>query len=608
MSFTPSQLSQTQTQGSRRAKRFKIIVCPVHGHMEFPAELLKVIDSAEFQRLRDLKQLGAAEYVFPSAVHTRLTHSLGVGHLAHRLMSSLQQRQPYLGITHRDVFLVTLAGICHDLGHGPFSHSFETVVRSVLEAEHAAGRTDLPRTWSHEDASEALLDRIVETTQLDIRPEEVDLVKAMIRGVDRREDHAYPGGKPLFYFQIVANKQTGMDVDKYDYLLRDAKFCGVCSSFDMSRLMSPMVRIDKRGDKVLAYYRKEQFMIHQLFRTRYDMHNQVYGHSVVQAITLMLQEVLFLARHWLHIAEAITDPALYVRLTDSVIHHIDWLDPESPPATFPKEDLLKAKRLIDRVRRRELYRNLVGREFLLPNPDQVVTRAEAHRTLMDALFEHNPELKDMQDRFIVHTAERDFARKERNPLLSVPFYSNRDDPHAASQRTASCLRPAHVEFTTMPRLFCERYVRIYICDKNDERCAEALRLAVARISDSRSAQNPALQHASDDDAESHDALEDPLAFADAVASPSQRQQPAQRPPALASCSLWQSPLQKRGSAASGAVESSAGGAREEREEEDEQVLFSGASPGQSGAREAPPAKIRRLAGPQGAPTPTASCP
>uniref|UniRef100_UPI00358EFFD1 deoxynucleoside triphosphate triphosphohydrolase SAMHD1-like n=1 Tax=Myxine glutinosa TaxID=7769 RepID=UPI00358EFFD1 len=94
----------------------KVFNDPVHGHIELPSLLVKIVDTPQFQRLRDIKQLGGAHFVYPGATHTRFEHSLGVGYLAGLLIKSLKERQPELNITDKDVLCIQIAGLCHDLG------------------------------------------------------------------------------------------------------------------------------------------------------------------------------------------------------------------------------------------------------------------------------------------------------------------------------------------------------------------------------------------------------------------------------------------------------------------------------------------------------------
>lgn len=94
----------------------KTINDPIHGHLELDELTVAVVDTPQFQRLRDLKQLGAAYFVYPGASHCRFEHSIGVSHLAGDLVLQIQGRQPELDITTDDVKAVRLAGLCHDLG------------------------------------------------------------------------------------------------------------------------------------------------------------------------------------------------------------------------------------------------------------------------------------------------------------------------------------------------------------------------------------------------------------------------------------------------------------------------------------------------------------
>ena len=97
--------------------------------MEFDSWVMDFIDTPEFQRLRNIKQLGSGYYVFPGASHNRFEHCLGVAHLSNSLLKKIYQSQPeYNREKEHDLECVTLAGLCHDLGHGPFSHVFDNDV------------------------------------------------------------------------------------------------------------------------------------------------------------------------------------------------------------------------------------------------------------------------------------------------------------------------------------------------------------------------------------------------------------------------------------------------------------------------------------------------
>ena len=103
----------------------KKINCPLYGFISITPRMRCIIDTPEFKRLHNLRQLGLTYLIYPSANHTRFEHSLGVSHLAKILTTSLQKNQPELGITDNEIELIQIAGLIHDIGHGPFSHLYE---------------------------------------------------------------------------------------------------------------------------------------------------------------------------------------------------------------------------------------------------------------------------------------------------------------------------------------------------------------------------------------------------------------------------------------------------------------------------------------------------
>ncbi|KAF6033103.1 SAMHD1 [Bugula neritina] len=103
-------------------------------------------------------QLGTLHYVYPGANGTRFDHSLGVYHLAGKVVKFLKEHQPELNISEEDCLCVELAGLCHDLGHGPFSNFFEKLLVPALNPNNG-------RRWKHTDTSLQILDLIYKTDE-----------------------------------------------------------------------------------------------------------------------------------------------------------------------------------------------------------------------------------------------------------------------------------------------------------------------------------------------------------------------------------------------------------------------------------------------------------
>ena len=101
----------------------------VHGNITLSNTLWNIVDTPEYQRMRDIKQLGAVFYVYPGATHTRFEHCIGTGFLALKLATQLKAKSD---ISKRDINNIAIAGLTHDLGHATYSHLFEKLVMKKL--------------------------------------------------------------------------------------------------------------------------------------------------------------------------------------------------------------------------------------------------------------------------------------------------------------------------------------------------------------------------------------------------------------------------------------------------------------------------------------------
>ncbi|CAI5972814.1 unnamed protein product [Closterium sp. NIES-65] len=340
---------------------------------------LSIIDTCEFQRLRHIRQLGVCHYVYPSANHTRLEHSIGTSHLANEVVESLRRQQPELRINDDDVMAVTLAGLCHDMGHGCFSHMLDNSIFS-----HFCSGSD----WHHEKRSVELVDRVIDNNNIDIDPDTVATIK------DYKEKE--------FLWDIVANARTGIDVDKFDYLARDSYFCNIKSCFDHKRFdylardsyfcnikacfdhkrIIQMMRVI--DDEICFKYRELETVndlfwlrakmletvnelfwlrakmyrnvyahkttVNELFWLRAKMYRNVYTHKTVKAVEAMILEALTHASHVFRFEEiALTkDLDRFCQLDDTILREI--LRSRDP-------SLAKSQEILRQLERRQLYQH-----------------------------------------------------------------------------------------------------------------------------------------------------------------------------------------------------------------------------------------------------------
>jgi HD superfamily phosphohydrolase len=239
----------------------KIIHCSLWGDIEVSDLALSVIDTPHFQRLHYIRQTGFSYKVFPGANTSRFEHSLGVYEVTRSLLSMLIARQPELRETldERAREVVCIAGLVHDLGHGPFSHLFDHYASAELEQS----------AWTeHETRSVLLLRDLVRRYGVALSEPELDTIERLVLGT-------HP---PAWYAALVNNQESGLDTDKIDYVLRDARSFGMKTIFDPTRLLRYNTRVI--GDR-LCFCDRVRDEIVTLFLVRNKMNRFIYRHPRV---------------------------------------------------------------------------------------------------------------------------------------------------------------------------------------------------------------------------------------------------------------------------------------------------------------------------------------
>ncbi len=268
----------------------------------------RVVDTAPFQRLRYVRQLGHAFLVYPGATHSRFEHALGAYHLARRALEALRSEDSG-AVVDADALLIRLAALLHDVGHYPFSHALE---ESGFLSHESLGARYLQRG--------ELSERLARSGIADPAAS----LAAIIRGTSR---HPLAG--------LVSGS---IDLDKIDYLKRDALMCGVpYGEIDVERLLACLVVVELDGRAILGVKEKCLSALESLLFAKYQMYRNVYWHHAVRSATAMFKRL---------VAEAVKDggvdaDAVGEATDDALMHDLGARDRTGLAAALKERRLYK---------------------------------------------------------------------------------------------------------------------------------------------------------------------------------------------------------------------------------------------------------------------------
>jgi deoxynucleoside triphosphate triphosphohydrolase SAMHD1 len=383
----------------------KIIYDPIHKYMKLDSILLKIIDTIEFQKLKNIKQLGLCYYVFPGASHNRFEHSIGVAYLSGLLIETLQINQPELNITNRTILLVKIAGLVHDIGHACFSHFYD----------HLFLKDKIPdsKYKEHEYRSCQLFEYIVNKYKIGLTSSEINFVKRLI---DPLEDDT------TYIYQIVANKLNGLDCDKFDYIARDTYNIGLSYSFDSSRLIKEARVIDN----IICFPKKCYFDISDLYYTRYKLHKQIYTHNAVRSIEYMVFDIIKELDKDINFIEKTINMDQFHYLTDNILDLSYFFNNE------------KAIEIYNNIKLRKLYK--------------FVNEVQEDKFDLDGFRKKIDDL-ELNNIVIIDKIRLNYSMDEKNPLKFVELY---EDVEIINKDNLSFL---------FPQTFEEKIIKFYIKDR-----------------------------------------------------------------------------------------------------------------------------------------------
>lgn len=390
---------------------YKIINDIIHGSVNLSKLAMMIIDTPEFQRLRYLKQLSTCYFVFPNAIHTRFEHSIGTYHIAKKMLYSLKNKSktselnkiseiPELNkyfkinnitdnfLTPFIIELVCIGALCHDLGHGPYSHLFD---------DYFLKNNDIQikdKNFIHHEYRSCMILKNIINFNKNLKNIIDDDLLNFIFNIINPDYNIHTD----YIYQIVSNSVNSIDVDKFDYLTRDSKMLGINISFNYTRLVENCMVINN----IICYANKVDTDIINLFMMRHYLHKKVYTHKGVIASLFLINDLLKYTDSYLNFIENINDMNKFIILTDDYIFNI---------AKYLSQNDNNLTDLLNKINSHKLYPMLYY-NYIEPN--------ENINLNLKKIIESDPQLLYFENiiGFI--------SGKKNNPLESVFLYKTKD--------------------------------------------------------------------------------------------------------------------------------------------------------------------------------------
>jgi HD superfamily phosphohydrolase len=380
--------------------------------------------------------------------------------------------QPWLEITDSMEKSLVVAGLCHNIGHGPYSYPFTDAIRELLN----------DKSWDSNSTCMTILEDLIDTNSIDMSSDEINMTKDILTGeklytlksdqnssVISNKDHK---DYPLWILQILNNKTNGVDVDKFDFIRRDTYKLGCPNeSFDGDILINHARVLDNN----ICYREKDAFSIYELFNCRYRLFKEFYIHRVSKGIDLMIKDIFLEANTHYNFLNYLEDPKKFITLKDSIINDIK---------NSEEDELQTAKSIVKRIYQRKLYKFVGEKNFIISNFNNDDYEKFFNFKEEDILnFSHssgyqeeNLKLGDIK----ILKCKLNFGKNEEDPVDYVKFYSKKKNYDLTPENNYNEMYQNMYEIKNIekknislltPRCFEEFILRVYV--KEEEKLESA---------------------------------------------------------------------------------------------------------------------------------------
>ena len=419
--------------------KFKNITDYIYGLISIPNYYFTFIDSIYIQRLRNIRQLPTAQYVFPSVNHTCFEHSIGTYFLSNKYITDIQTRQKDLEINQTLINTISLCGLFNNLGTFPFLNSF----KSFYKEKYGINYDKKQKTF---DLIKKLLyskgfDPNCMTNKNDNEDFDLDIMKKIF---------TKNNNKLKFYEQIVFNPKTDIDCESFDNMNRDIYKYGLPPLYDYKILMNSSQIINDE----ICYNYNDAFSVCNYYDRRYTLYTKFYYHRISMAIELMFVDIFKYIGQIYNFYDIINDNDKFIYFFDSFIYNIKHNNKDN-------KNIKEAKKLLDNIDKRNLYA-YIGEYYLSDNENKIDFDNFDAKTLINNKnkkdIELDPnEIRIKKDVIYLGTGDND-------PLNNITFYDNEYKIVKRKIEDVSKL---------LPNRFKSRIIRIFLTNKDKKKIEAA---------------------------------------------------------------------------------------------------------------------------------------